>query len=238
MIKEFFFEDQVSLLAALLENCQSTLAKALADNVSATLLVSGGSSPKPLYQQLSYSDLPWSRLKVALVDERWVEPGMSGSNETFIRDNLLQHQAADAQFIGMKNSAETALLGLKQCEENYAQLSRPFDLTILGMGPDGHTASLFPDAHGLTNAMDVNQPALCAAIEANKSEVTGELTERMSLTLYGLMQSKQINLLITGEEKLKVYRKALSSPQQAFMSTPVCAVLQQSKVPVTVYWAP
>jgi len=104
------------------------------------------------------------------------------------------------------------------------------------MGHDGHIASLFPNSTGLEAALDLKNENLCCAIQARCSDVTGENTERMSLTLNGILQARQIILLITGEEKLKVYENGLSSTD--FKQLPVSAVLQQQRVPVDVYWAP
>jgi len=136
----------------------------------------------------------------------------------------------------MKNTADTAQEGLADCEAAYQQLAQPFDITILGMGNDGHTASLFPHANGLEAALNPDSPELCTAIIAHQSEVTGAITERMTLSLAGLLQSKTLVLLITGQEKLDVLRKAQAGTDVAEM--PIRAVLQQDRVPVVVYWAP
>lgn len=235
MLEEKLFDSREALLAALQEDSVAALDEGLKERGEATFLVSGGSSPAPLYQRLSQIALDWSRIQVALVDERWVEPGHAKSNETFVQENLLQHAAGQAPFLGMKNSAASAAVGLAACEQAYGQLTRPFDLTILGMGPDGHTASLFPHADGLREAL-MTTDRLCAAISAHQSEVTGEYTERMSLSLNGILQSRRLVLLITGEEKLKALRAAQEG--ESVDEMPVRAVLQQDRVPVILYWAP
>ncbi|MGD8174377.1 6-phosphogluconolactonase [Marinimicrobium sp. ARAG 43.8] len=234
MLEEKLFDSREALLAALQEDCVDALQGALASREKASLLVSGGSSPAPLYQRLSQIALDWKRIEVALVDERWVEPGHDKSNESFVQKNLLQHAAGQAPFLGMKNSAASANEGLAACEQAYQKLAQPFDVTILGMGPDGHTASLFPNAQGLDEALQTD--GLCSAITAHQSEVTGEYTERMTLSLAGLLNSRRLVLLITGEDKLKALRAAQEDGPVEDM--PIRAVLRQNKVPFTLYWAP
>ena len=236
MPEEFFFQDQQSLLSALLNESKNILVEALENRGRASLLVSGGSTPKRLYQELSKEDLAWPNVDIALVDERWVHPNHPASNQAFINQHLLQNQAASAHFIAMKTHHNEAADGLASCEKHYQSLTKPFDMTLLGMGNDGHTASLFPSAQGLDRALDDGNSQLCASISALPSDVTGEWTERMTLSLYGLMQSRQLHLLITGQQKLDVYQQALVNDD--FNLMPVSAVLKQSKVPVQVYWAP
>lgn len=236
MLVEKLFDSRVEMVAALHEECLTALRKAVDERGEATFMVSGGSSPEPLYKTLSTADLKWDSVYVALVDERWVEFDNEKSNEAFIVRTLMQNEAAKANLVGMKNTADTPADGLADCENAYQQLAQPFDVTILGMGPDGHTASLFPHAHGLTEALDANNESLCAAITAKQSDVTGTAVERMTLSLSGLLRSRSLLLLITGEEKLNVLRQAQSGTDVNEM--PVRAILQQQQVPVTVYWAP
>ena len=236
MLVEKLFDSRAEMIAALQEECLTALHAAIDSRGEASFMVSGGSSPEPLYQALSAAELAWESVYVALVDERWVDIDHEKSNEAFIVKTLLQNNAASANLVGMKNSAATAAEGLADCEAAYQQLAQPFDVTILGMGSDGHTASLFPHAQGLDAALDLNNEELCAAITATQSEVTGAATERMTLTLCGLLKSRSLLLLITGEEKLKVLRDALAGTDAKAM--PVRAVLQQQQVPITVYWAP
>lgn len=236
MLVERMFESRAEMIAALQDECLIALRAAIDERGEATFMVSGGSSPEPLYKSLSNAELDWESVYVALVDERWVDLEHEKSNEAFIAKTLMQNNAASAHLIGMKNTAETAAEGLADCENTYQQLAQPFDVTILGMGSDGHTASLFPHAPGLVAALDPDGNSLCAAITAHQSEVTGTVTERMTLTLAGLLCSRALLLLITGEEKLTVLRQALAGSDANEM--PVRAVLQQQQVPVTVYWAP
>lgn len=236
MVEEKFFTDRERLTQALAGECAEALQSGIKANGQATFLVSGGSTPEPVYRALSKRPLPWKQINVALVDERWVEPGESGSNQTFIAESLLQNDAAEAPFLGMKNPAATPASGEEMCERAYGELPKPYDVCILGMGNDGHTASFFPFAEGLEQALDAKSGKLCKAITAKQSAVTGVHTERMTLTLSAILQAREIKLLITGEDKLKVYREALLGDDEQEM--PVRSILKQGLKPVTVYWAP
>ncbi len=236
MIQQFLFKTRDELFDSLALACQRHLDKALMETGRASFLVSGGGTPAPLYQTLSRSDLNWSNIHVALVDERWVAPDHEASNEALIKRTLLVNQAANAPFTPMKTAADSAIEGQAETEQRYRQLPRPFTISILGMGNDGHTASLFPHAEGLKQALSPDYDQLTVAINAQQSEVTGPNTERLSLSLHGLQQSKRLVLLLTGEEKLAVFKQALQPGPIEDM--PVRAVLQQTKVPVELYWAP
>lgn len=236
MLTERLFENRQDMVVALEAECVAALNQAVEKRGEATFMVSGGSTPEPLYRSLSNLDLPWESIYIVLVDERWVDFEHDKSNEAFTVKHLIQNKAAAANLVGMKNTADTAQEGLADCEAAYQQLAQPFDVTILGMGSDGHTASLFPHANGLEAALNPDSPELCAAITAHQSEVTGAITERMTLSLAGLLKSKVLVLLITGQEKLDVLRKAQAGNDVNEM--PIRAVLQQDRVPVVVYWAP
>lgn len=234
MIVEHFYHNRAELLQQLQQVIINDINAAIETRQQACLFVSGGSSPQPLYQALAKQDLPWGKISLAMVDERWVEPEHEASNERFLRQNLLQENAAAAKFFGLKNSAGTAALGLDQAEMAYQELAEVADIMLLGMGPDGHTASLFPNAKGLDVAL--NSDKLLAVIEATPSKVTGDYTERMTLSLKGILHAEKIILLISGEEKLAAYKAAKAETD--IHAAPVAAVLNQTQKDVHVYWAP
>lgn len=236
MVEEHLFTDRSTLLDILVQDCQHYLQEDLTGKGRATLLVSGGSTPAPLYQALSETDLDWDKVQVALVDERWVDRDHEASNEAFIQRTLLINNARMAPFTGMKTAAASARDGCDETEARYRALPQPYTVTILGMGSDGHTASLFPHAEGLPEALSEDNQQLTAAIMARPSPVTGANTERLTLTLTGLLKSRHLILLLTGEEKLAVFRSALTDGPVEDM--PIRAVLRQNKVPVSLYWAP
>ena len=113
-------------------------------------------------------------------------------------------------------------------------MPRPFDVTLLGMGNDGHTASMFPGCEGLDAALDTHSPLLVRGIRPANISQTGE---RMSLTLRAILDSRLVIILVRGDEKLETYRKAHAGGDDVH-AMPVRAVLQQSVTPVQVYWAP
>lgn len=236
MVKEFFFEQRHHLFTALVAECQDVLSEALSKHGVATLLVSGGTTPAPLYEALSKTELNWKKIKIALVDERWVDNDHSASNEALVKRSLLINNAKAAEFIGMKTSAIIASAGQAETEANYRRLPQPFSLAIVGMGPDGHTASLFPHAKGLEQALDLDNENLTAAITATQSEVTGPNTERLTLTLSALMKTDRLVILFTGEDKLTVFNAAQKPGSIADM--PIRGLLHQEQVPVELYWAP
>ena len=225
------FADSDSLSRTLSAQLAWSLKAAIAARGRASLVVSGGKSPIKLFEQLRAEDLDWSRVCVALADERWVEPSDSGSNEKLVRDVLLQGSAAKARFVGLKNAAPTPDLGAVSAWETFARVPRPFDAVVLGMGDDGHTASLFPGSPNLPRALN---PAAVAGCVGMWSPVAPHA--RLSLNLSALLDSRRIVLLISGTEKWRTYCTANDTGDVEDM--PVRAVLRQRRTPVDVMWAP
>jgi len=236
MVREFHFENRTHLFTALTAECQDILSESLSKHGTATLLVSGGSTPAPLYEALSKTDLAWKKIHVALVDERWVDQQHTASNEALIKRSLLINNAKAAIFTGMKTADKHASKGQVETENHYRTLPQPFTVAIVGMGNDGHTASLFPHAEGLNKALLPTSDRLTAAINAKPSPVTGPNTERLTLTLAGLLKCERLIILLTGEDKLAVFDQAMKPGPVADM--PIRALLHQEKVPVELYWAP
>jgi 6-phosphogluconolactonase len=198
---------------------------------SASLVVSGGSTPVPLFVSLSNAELDWEKTFITLADERWVAPAESDSNERLVREHLLKNRASVACFVGLKTGAETAEDGEKECAQGLARLPTPFDVLILGMGNDGHTASLFPGASGLPVALDIQSGKICMAITPPAAPHA-----RMTLTLPTLLNSREIIFLITGSEKRTVHEQAAAGGPIEEM--PIRAFLYQDTTPVTIWWAP
>ena len=158
--------DQGNLVEDAARAIEFVLYQALKSRGRASLMVSGGSSPKPLYETLSNANLDWSKVTISLVDERWVDPGQAGSNEDFIRENLIQNKAAAATFFGLKTPHVSVQAGLSTAEARFKDLTRPFDVCIMGMGSDAHTASWFPNSKGLEAALSLENESILCAIDA------------------------------------------------------------------------
>ncbi|MEA2115290.1 MAG: 6-phosphogluconolactonase [Thermodesulfobacteriota bacterium] len=225
------FTSRRSLVEYLTLQIGELLSAGVADNGRASIAVSGGSTPVGLFEQLSLLDISWKDISITLVDERWVEPSGNDSNERLVRVHILQNKAAAATFIGMKNSAVIASEGEKECEQQLQKIPQPFDVLILGMGGDGHTASLFPGAEKLAAATAMDSGRTCMALAPLSAP-----HERMSLTLPVILASRQIFLHIVGQEKREVLDKAMTDGPVEEM--PIRFVLRQQATPLSVYWAP
>jgi 6-phosphogluconolactonase len=225
------FPDRQTLVNELAEHIAAALNTDIAEHGRASLVVSGGSTPVPLFERLSTREFPWQKVVITLADERWVEPISSDSNEALVRRHLLQHRAIDAIFVGLKNAAATAEEGEAKCEDRLNDIPQPFTVVILGMGNDGHTASLFPCAVAqLAHATDMHCGKLCTKVSPQTAP-----HERMSLTLPAILSAKEILLHITGPDKKAVLEKALADGPSETM--PIRFILRQQAVPVLVYWA-
>jgi|TARA_B110000902_G_scaffold161011_1_gene184212 6-phosphogluconolactonase len=234
MLTEFFFSDKQALVDACAAAITEMIGAALQSG-EASLFVSGGSTPKAIYAQLANTDLAWQKVSIAMVDERYVPLAHLDSNEAMIRGSLVTGKASAASFNGLYSEADSLAKAAQNAEQIYSRLVKDSDLIILGMGDDGHTASLFPNADGISAAMDITSQHLVFPLVANKSKVTGENLARISLGLAAILAAKKIILLITGDDKLAVYKQALIADVNEL---PVAAVLQQNTTPIDVYWAP
>ena len=203
------------------------LQQEIAASGSASLAVSGGGTPRTMFQRLSRCDLDWSRVWITLVDERWVGTGNRDSNERMVRENLLKNRAAAAGFVGLKTEHADPQAGLAEATRRLTSVPRPFTLVLLGMGADGHTASWFPQAHNLGELLAPDSGAVLGATDP----VTAP-HPRITLTLSSVLASHAIIIHITGEEKRSVLADAASG------GAPVAALFAQQKTPVTVWWAP
>lgn len=228
---EHVYPDRAALEAGLIEAIEATLLAAIAARGVACIALSGGTTPISVYRALSQRDLPWSQVQLTLTDERWVDAKDPASNEAMIRANLLQGPAAKARFTGFKTPADTPKQAEAQINAALATLAQPFDLVLLGMGEDAHTASLFPGGEGLEAAMDPHGTSKVCAVQP-----VGGGAARLSLSLPALLSARRIALLITGANKWAVYQKACQAG--AIVEAPIRGVLHHAPELTEVFWAP
>lgn len=217
---------------ALAERVADRLRSGIAERGHALIAVSGGSTPKDFFSQLAQQKLDWARVQVTLVDERWVPESDPRSNAQLVKSLLLQHEAAAAAFVPLYTDTATPEHGLAATTARIDALALPFDVVVLGMGDDGHTASFFPGGDHLAQALDLDGKARVLSMRAPDA---GE--PRITLSLPTLLETRALYLLVTGEKKrdlLADARLGLGAAQDY----PVRAVLTQTRVPVAVYWCP
>lgn len=224
------FEAQVDLLCTLSYAILTDLQKAIDEKGYAVLLVSGGSTPKPLFELLRKSNIDWSCVRIGLCDERWVDPSHADSNEKLVKTHLMQEKAAKAQFVGMYCEGLSADEAEVECNRILNASLWPCDVAILGMGDDAHTASLFPFNEKLSQAFDLDNEALCISITPQSAPHV-----RMSLTLQALLSVKHLYLHFEGEKKRVVFEDAMTDGDHYAM--PIRSVLHQDINDIEVYYA-
>ena len=230
--------DKQALAQLLSDSIVERLQSAIESDQRASLVVSGGSTPAPVFACLSEADIDWSKVKVTLADERWVPPGDPDSNESLVRDTLMVKKASVAQFVSLFRDGITPELAVLEVAKDLKKMASPFTAVILGMGNDGHTASLFPDAPGaqLSKAMDLNNPEDLALMHPASVSQT-----RITLTRRALMNANHRYLHITGEQKSQVLFDAIGTePEQGYRDgmAPVTGLLLGSPESVSVFWCP
>ena len=221
MFKYHSFKSREAMVEMASKQIADAVSAAVADKGKASLMLSGGSSPRPVYVALSEMDLPWEKVTIGLVDDRWIERGQAGSNETFLDQTLLKGKAITAKFIGLKTQDADPAAGIKASEAQLASIPQPFDVCVMGMGLDGHTASWFPKSKGLKEALDLDNANNVIAIDARGCLVAGNHPERITLTLSAVMAAKQIILMIPGAGKSDVFK---DSAMKSVYDAPVKAL--------------
>lgn len=228
----------------LAQDLAETIAKRLSSVLQlkdqAVIAFSGGSTPKPLFKALLDQNIDWTRIVVTLVDERWVPFDHPLSNASFLIDNLLAKLDQPPKFVSLLNisaAAMNAQLSLTSvlidyCHQTNSSLANPapFDVAILGMGTDAHTASFFPDAENVQSLVDENNPNFLASCSSPSSQV-----DRVTWTLPVLNQANFLALHFTGEDKREVFNQALKGNDAEMM--PIRSVMFNAQQPLQVYFS-
>jgi len=224
------FDNRAQLDEALAENVSQILQSAITLRGKASIAVSGGSTPKGFFKVLSNKAIDWKKVTITLADERWVDINVDASNTRLVHENLLQNKASAAKFFHLKQ-------GEKLCEETLADLNLaakntllPLDVVILGMGEDGHTASLFPCSEQISYGLDITNKNSLMKVEPKTAP-----HQRITFSFAALKQSKNVFLHLCGDNKKQVLDKALSTND--IFEMPIRAFLQGDGIDTQVYWA-
>lgn len=226
---EYEFETREEASVAAAARIRDALAHRLENQKAATLVVSGGTTPARCFQELAHLEIEWDRVNVLASDDRWVPSDHEDSNEKLIRNNLLVNGASIAGLLPFFKADTPIEVRCAELDREIRFMPFPFACSLLGMGADGHFASLFPDADNLVEGLDLESQRLCLPVQTEASPYP-----RVSLTLAALSRSDEIVLLFFGEEKRRIFEKAKAGNARY----PVTRLLRQKRAPVHVYWAP
>ena len=217
-----------ALARQLASDVAAALARRLAADGAAGLVVSGGRTPAAFLRELATRELDWSQVCVTLADERRVAADDPASNLRLVRDALAGAPASRATLVDI---AATAPDAPTRWSKALARIPRPFAAVVLGMGEDGHIASLFPGMPGLATALDLSQAALVV-----EGVAPVEPAARLSLSLPALLDTELLVLHVTGAAKLATLQRA--GEAGSVLDMPVRALLAQRRVPLAIYYAP
>lgn len=234
-LHEKLFDDAEQLASALARQVAADLRAALARHGEASIALSGGNTPKRFFQLLSQQTLDWARVTVLPIDERWVPAEHPRSNERLLREHLFQNNAAAARFLPLYRPVDTPEMALMPVLTKIANEGLPLDVAVLGMGEDGHTASLFPDlGHDNPALREIGlQPRDRAPVMSVRTAAMPE--PRMTLTLSAIFTAPALYLHIEGENKRAVLDAAQRDPRSTL---PIRAALAGAPSPPTLYWSP
>jgi 6-phosphogluconolactonase len=225
------FPNGAALAQVLAGKVADALAEAIAARGTASLAVSGGSTPKAFFKALSVRSIGWDKVTITLVDERFVPETSDRSNHALVASALLQNAAAAAKFVPLYHAVadveDAALVATGDAKE----ISRPFDVVILGMGGDGHTASFFPGGNNLERALNPSTPRGVITMQAQDA---GE--PRLTFTFSALADARLLVLHIEGEAKKPVIDRALAEGKAGTL--PIGRVIANASSDTEIYWAP
>ena len=226
---DFYSTNNSESLASDLCQCiGEILTEAIRKKGRASMAVSGGSTPIRLFKEFSLLSIDWTKIDLTLADDRWVDAKNADSNELLVRTHLIKNKAAQVNFISLKNDAKTAKEGQIYSEKMLRKITLPFDVVVLGMGSDGHTASLFPCSDELPEAMNLSNSNYLISTSPKTVPY-----ERISLTARVILDSKNIFLHLNGSSKLHTLESAMEYKDPNKM--PIYTFLKNG---LSIYWSP
>jgi 6-phosphogluconolactonase len=216
------YPDREMMMIDLANVLASELKNSLFDHDTASFAVPGGTTPAPIFDTLCAASVDWDRVHVMLTDERCVAPDHPRSNEGLLRRHLMVERAASAKWTPIYQG-DASDAGLARAGEDLAG-ALPISVLLLGMGADGHTASLFPGADRLADALAPDAPPLMALTAPGADE------PRVSLTAPVLTGAMSTHVVITGPEKRATLERAAD---MSLEDAPIRVVWANA----TVHWA-
>lgn len=223
------FANSTELNSAFASRIIDILGKAVEQNGKATLAVSGGSTPKPLFETLSKIPFEWDKVFICLVDERCVNSSHNDSNTRLVHQHLLSNEAKRAKFVDITTADDDAINAEHYASDQLDKMADKFDLIILGMGEDGHTASLFPCSEQIAAGLDLSRE-----LSAIATQPTTAPHQRISMSLAKIVNAKHVFLHLVGGKKRAVLEDALLN--YTAIEKPIKAVIENTNVDLM--WAP
>lgn len=216
------FQNIEQLSQAFADFAATTLQNTLAHKPQATLVIPGGNTPRYYLPALAKCKLPWDRITVTLSDERWVDVTDEQSNEHLVKQHLMSHLPANTHFVGLKTQHDNPFDAVDEIHQHLDRLPLPLSMTVLGLGEDGHIASLFPGMNP-----DLTDTRHCVAVAPPIAP-----SPRVSLSLKLLAESEQIVLVVMGESKRRLLDQLCENPVPKL---PFVWLLQRSRPRITIF---
>lgn len=222
------YPDRAALAAAVAARILDDLKAAIAARGTASLIVPGGTTPVAVFDHLAATPFPWEKVTIIPCDERWVPIEHADSNEGLIRRHLLKGAAAKGKVFSLYRPTPTPVDAVKEVAAAFGAIPRPFSGVFLGMGEDGHFASLFPGRKETPAALDPNnKPDIMVLAEPAKGH------PRVGLTLSALTDCSHVLLAVTGPEKRIVLDRAMNDINAD--TYPIAALLRQNRTPIDIF---
>jgi len=221
-MQRYAFPNIEELSQAFADFAATTLQNTLAHKPQATLVVPGGNTPRHYLPALAKCKLPWDRITVTLSDERWVDVTDEQSNEHLVKQHLMSHLPENTRFVGLKTRHDNPFSAVEEIHQRLDKLPLPLSLTVLGLGEDGHIASLFPGMNP-----DLTDTHHCVAVAPPIAP-----SPRISLSLEMLANSEHIALVVTGESKRRLLDRLSENPDSKL---PISWLMQRTPASVMVF---
>lgn len=227
--------ERLETVEAWADACAALLIEALEEGLEtqgeAVLAVAGGRTPGPVFDRLAETPLDWAQVAVTLVDDRWVGEDHPDSNAGLVKRRLLTGKAAGATFVPLKRGRATPDEDAAEAARALDGLSPPIEAVLLGMGDDGHFASLFPGNLALEAGLRGDSTVLAAPAGTDLPPPQPRLT----LSLSPIANARRVVLALSGQSKLDTLVRARAGDDANEL--PIRAVLAQAK-DLRILWTP